>query len=167
MSPFSRQLRVVHDQPAGEQADSPTLRIAFATSDKQRVDEHFGSCTCLQILAVSARHHQLDTLCTFTVGPNGHDDGKLLARLVALDGCDAVYCLAIGPSAIRQLIGAGIQPVRLEQPATIAILVAELQQQLRGSPSGWLARTLALKGRSQENRLQALAADGWQEQDNF
>lgn len=162
MSPFSRQLRVVHEPPQG-----PTLRIAFATSDKLKVDEHFGSCSCLQILAVSAHHQQLDTLCTFTLGANGHDDGKLLARLVALDGCDAVYCLAIGPSAIRQLIGAGIQPVRLEQSTTIAILVAELQQQLRGSPSGWLARALAQKGRSQDNRLHALAADGWQEQDNL
>ena len=167
MSPFSRQLRVVHEPAANEQADTPTLRIAFATSDKHKVDEHFGSCSCLQILAVSAHHQQLDTLCTFSLGPNGHDDGKLLTRLVALDGCAAVYCLAIGPSAIRQLISAGIQPVRLEQPATIAILVAELQQQLRGSPSGWLARVLALKGRNQGDRLHALAADGWQEQDNL
>lgn len=39
---------------------------------------------------------------------------KLAQKIAALAGCAAVYCLAVGGSAIRQLLAAGIQPIRLD-----------------------------------------------------
>lgn len=159
MSPVQRQLAVVDQHQPGN-----GLLIAFASVDRQQVDQHFGSSRGFVIHRLELNGgHYLHSVCQFDAAPHGHDDDKLRVRLAALAGCAAVYCLAVGPSAIRQLLTMGVQPLRLDQPTAITSLLDELQSDLRSGPRGWLARVLANRSASDGDRFQQMAHEQWQE----
>src|ERR1035437_9691680 len=68
---------------------------------------------------------------------DGHE-GKLAAKVELLDGCAAVYCNAVGASAIQQLLAKGIQPMRVDEGAAIDGLLSCLQMQ--SEPPLWLVK---------------------------
>ena len=64
--------------PEGKQ-----VRIAFATSDNDLVNQHFGSATQFSIYSLSAQSCQLTALIEFTQTPAGHNEDKLTRRVDA------------------------------------------------------------------------------------
>ena len=87
------------------------LKIAFATTDMETVNQHFGSAKSFAIYAVNMDDAQLLEAAQFgELSQDGNED-KLSVKLDLLSGCAAVYCQAVGGSAINQLIAKGIQPV--------------------------------------------------------
>ncbi len=89
------------------------IRVAFASSDRQRVDQHFGAAVAFVIHAIDSHRSRLVEVVQF--GPL-HQDGnedKLSVKIAALEGCAAVYCEAIGTSAVNQLRVAGVQPLKV------------------------------------------------------
>ena len=106
-----------------------TLKVAFATTDRKHVNQHFGSASAFVIYAVTPAQAGLLGVAQFDdLLQDGHED-KLAAKLELLQGCDAVYCQAVGGSAIRQLLQRGIQPLRVEEGVAIDHLLGELQQE--------------------------------------
>ena len=155
---MQRQLRVMAlDKP---KANGTLLKVAFATSDLKRVDQHFGSAERFAIYQVEPRHATLLSVAEFGSLTQDGNEGKLLEKFVVLDGCQAVYCLAIGPSAVRQLLALGVQPVRVQSGTTVAHTLDDLQTQLRDGPTGWVARALQQKAK-RPDRFDALADGGW------
>lgn len=142
--PFERHLGVVDNQ-----TKPAKLKIAFASSDHQHVDQHFGHSHSFVIYSIDEQHHaHLLELVTFDghaktvqAPTQQHDNNKLMRKLVTLDDCDAVYCIACGPSAIRQLLEQSIQPVKVDIGTPIKYLLHHLIEQMQ-QPSGWLARAL-------------------------
>jgi nitrogen fixation protein NifX len=96
------------------------------------------------------------------LGMDGNED-KLAAKIAALEGCIAVYCQAVGASAVNQLRARGIQPVKVEGGAAIIDLIAALQEELRAGPSAWLARALEARQPRDASRFDAMAEEGWSE----
>lgn len=144
---------------------TPVLKAAFATSDRHRIDQHFGTAASLLIYAVSPEEATMVEFAQFgELDRDGHED-KLAAKLAVLGGCAVVYCEAVGGSAIQQLLAIGVQPVRVEPGAAIAPLLAQLQASLRGdSAPAWLSRVLARqRGADRTDRFAAMEAEGWQE----
>lgn len=140
------------------------LRVAFATSDMRAVDQHFGAAEAFAIYAVEPGRATLVEATQF--GPldrDGNED-KLAAKIAALAGCAAVYCQAVGTSAINQLRAAGIQPVKVQPGAAVADLIDALQAELRAGPSAWLARAIRQQQRAGDGaRFDEMEADGWRE----
>lgn len=139
--------------------------VAFASSDRRTVDQHFGSTKALAIYCISAERSQLLSIAEFGDIHQDGDDGKLIAKLERLEGCIAVYCRACGAAAIQHLLALGVQPVRVDEGTRIALLLNDLRQQLRDTPHGWLKT--ALKRQQQQanpQRFFDLADDeNWQE----
>jgi len=159
---LQRHLRIL---PGRTEAPAmlPTLKVAFATSDRKHVDQHFGSASAFVIYAVTPEQAVLLEVAQFeNLLQDSHED-KLAAKLALLEGCAAVYCQAVGGSAIRQLLQRSIQPLRVEEGAVIDHLLGELQQEWRTGGSGWLAK--AAQGRPADGlyRFAAMEAEGWQE----
>lgn len=155
---MQRQLRVLAlDRP---KADSPVLKVAFATSDLKRVDQHFGSAERFAVYQVEPKHATLLSVTEFGSLNQDGNEGKLLEKFVILDGCQAVYCLAVGPSAVRQLLALGVQPLKVPTGTTINHTLDDLQAQLRDGPTGWLARALQQKAK-RPDRFDSLAEGGW------
>ena len=154
-----RSMRIV--EPAGIPM-ATALKIAFCTDDMQSVNQHFGSARTFTIYAVNPEHHELLEVAEFEkLAQDGNED-KLVNKIALLDGCAAVYCEAVGASAIRQLMAAGIQPVKVERGSAIRELLDDVQTELRTGPSAWVARALARQGGGAEKFARMEAAD-WEE----
>ena len=133
-----RHLRLV--KPT-EEADM-TVKIAFATSDRKAVNQHFGAAEAFAIYEVSENDAKLIEVAEFMeTAMDGHE-GKLAAKVELLGDCAAVYCNAAGASAIQQLLAGGIQPMRVDEGSAIEELLCGLQKNLVEEPPVWLAKHL-------------------------
>jgi nitrogen fixation protein NifX len=135
-----------------------TVKIAFATSDRRAVDQHFGAAGAFAIYELGESASRLIEVAEFIeTAMDGHE-GKLAAKVELLGDCAAVYCNAAGASAIQQLLAASIQPMRVDEGTLIDELLSGLQKNMANDPPVWLAKHL----RKQSGR--AFADDEeWQE----
>lgn len=159
---MERQLRVVEDEAETEMAADAVVRVAFATSDLRHIDQHFGSAERFAIYEVDGEHARLIEVSEFGAQKQDGNENKLLEKFVLVEGCAAVYSLAVGPSAVRQLMGIGIQPIRVPEHTMITALLSELQHELHEGPTGWLARALQAKDK-ESDRFDEMAEEEWQE----
>jgi len=157
-----RHLKLVSDE--GATAPRPTLRLAFASSDRKTVNQHFGAARAFVIYDISAEGFQLAEVVEFS-GQSTMQDGheaKLEAKIQLLDGCCAVYCNAVGASAIRQLLAVGIQPVKVDVESDMEEHLRELLGLWEVQPPVWLQRSLRQSRRSDDDhRFAVMAREGW------
>lgn len=154
----TRQLRVLDDNQS-----ATLMKVAFASSDRKVVDQHFGSACSFVIYGVDMDQVQLLTVSEFAeISPDDTED-KLAGKLALLEGCIAVYCRACGASAVRQLLEMGVQPVKVTEGARIESLIESLQQELREGPSSWLAKAIQRGRMMADGKFDAMDAEGWLE----
>ena len=135
------------------------VKIAFATSDRRAVNQHFGAAESFAIYEVAEDGTRLIEVAEFIeTAMDGHD-GKLAAKVALLGDCAAAYCNAVGASAIQQLLAAGIQPMRVDEGTSIDELLCGVQKSLVGEPPAWLAKHL----RKQGGAADFAADEEWQE----
>lgn len=159
---IERRLRVLTCGAEAMQTDT-AVRVAFATSDMRHVDQHFGAAESFAIYAVDPFQANLVEATQFgSLAMDGNED-KLAAKIAALSGCIAIYCQAVGASAINQLLAQGIHPVKVGPGAPVANLIAALQEELRAGPSAWLARAIENQQPKDGRRFDAMEAEGWGE----
>lgn len=138
-----------------------TIKVAFASSDHRRVNQHFGAARAFAVFAVGAESKAMLEVVDFLETTPAENEGRLAAKIALLESCAAVYCQEIGASAIRRLLASGIQPVKVPAGTPIDELVAQLQEAWRAGPTGWLAK--AVRKDSGDSRFATMAAEGWQE----
>ena len=156
-----RHLRLV---TSIEEMPPMTVRIAFATSDRKQVDQHFGAAEAFAIYELSDGEAKLVELAQFTdsdVAMDGHE-GKLASKIALLEGAAAVYCNAVGASAVKQLLAAGIQPMKVEEGTSIDELLNGLNASMASDPPAWMAKYLKQPG-DDSQRFAAMEAEGWSE----
>jgi nitrogen fixation protein NifX len=139
------------------------LKIAFATSDMQTVNQHFGSAKSFAVYAVNIDGFELLEAAQFGILAQDGNEDKLSVKIDLLEGCAAVYCQAIGASAINQLIAKGIQPVKVHEGSLIKDLIADLQNELIAGPSSWLAKAINKYKNPGPERFKAMEDEGWDE----
>lgn len=159
---MQRHLRVV-GRGTDDECAATGLRVAFATTDMKHVDQHFGSARSFAIYAVDPERASMLEAAEFGKLDQDGDEDKLAAKIQMLNGCAAVYCLAIGSSAVRQLVALNVQPVKVSEGASIAGLVKSLQDEMRAGPSAWLAKAIQRQSRPDMNRFDAMESEGWDE----
>lgn len=157
-----RRLRILNCCSKAKRMET-TVKVAFATSDLKQVDQHFGAAESFAIYAIDQNTANLIEVVQF--GPldmDGNED-KLTAKINALDGCIAVYCQAIGASAVNQLRPKGIQPVKVSAGTPLNQAIRSLQTEMREGPNAWLARAIENQQAGRESRFDAMEAEGWDE----
>lgn len=137
------------------------LRVAFATDDRAQVNQHFGASVGFAIYALDGERARLVELAEFCEESMDGNENKLPAKIEALAGCAAVYCLAVGGSAVRQLIAHGVQPIRLEEETAIERLLADLRRAIREGGVAWVEKALCRD--KDAGRFDRMADEGWQE----
>ena len=135
------------------------LKVAFATDDRIAVNQHFGAAVGFAIYALDAEAAKLVQVVEFAVEAMDGNEDKLGAKIEALGGCAAVYCLAVGASAVRQLLAGGIQPMRLEGETAIDPLLGQLRAAIRDGGVPWIDKLV----RRDASRFDRMAEEGWQE----
>lgn len=139
------------------------LKIAFATNNRERVNQHFGTAESFAIYEVNERGSALVAISEF---PEEHRDGhedKLQAKVDFLEECAAVFVMAIGASAIKLLITRGIQPVRIAENSPIEPLLTEISTAMRMGGIPWVERAVAKTRLNKDSaRFTRMEDEGWQ-----
>lgn len=143
-------------------APASTLKVAFASAGRQRVDQHFGAAESFLVYEVSPEQATLTGVGEFRPESMDGNEDKLAARVAFLTGCSAVFVLAVGASAIQQLLAQGIQPVRVDGERDIDTLLADLGNAIRDGGVPWIDRALAARRKADNaDRFRQMEAEGW------
>ncbi|HEX7508357.1 MAG TPA: nitrogen fixation protein NifX [Polyangia bacterium] len=125
------------------------MKVAFTSSDGERINEHFGSSTAFFLWDIEPTQ----AMCVGKVDwPEESDDGKagedrITARATALQGCSIVCTLQIGGPAAAKLVARHIHPMKTQVETPVSEMVGKLQHVLRGDLPPWLAKTLGVAPR--------------------
>lgn len=159
---MTRQLKLVGNDDSDD-GDATAIKVAFATTDRRHVNQHFGAAKGFAIYRVSASGYELLEVAQFgRLDMDGNED-KLGVKIEALAGCLAVYCQAIGASAISKLRAQGIQPIKVAPESLVSSQLHALRRELRDGPSAWLKRAIEQRSPRSESRFDAMAAEAWEE----
>ncbi len=138
------------------------LKVAFASTDRRRVNQHFGAAEGFSIYEVTPDKATLVGVGEFAEEAMDGNEDKLGAKVDFLAGCHAVYVMAIGASAIKKLLAQGIQPIRVDAVDDIDSLLGEISQAMREGGVSWIDRALAAQAKAQGDRFAAMDAEGWE-----
>ncbi len=140
------------------------LKVAFASNDRTTVNQHFGAAEGFAIYAMDGERAQLVQLAEFPPESMDGNENKLPAKIAALSGCVAVYCLAAGASAVKQLLASGIQPIRLDDEEAIDPLLKHISLAIREGGIPWVEKAIRKEQQSKDAaRFDRMATQDWEE----
>jgi len=123
-----------------------SMKVAFASTDKIHIDEHFGQAEVFYLWEVGPETAAFCGVVQVKAESEaGHSDDKIEARSSALSDCALVYVAEIGGPAAARLVAKKIHPVKSREQEPIAAVIEKLQEVLRNNPPPWLKKAM-LKG---------------------
>jgi len=117
------------------------MKVAFASTDKVHVDEHFGQAEEFYIWEVGPEQAEFSGVLQVTAEAGDIDD-KIEARSAALTDCALVYVAQIGGPAAARLVAKKIHPIKSREQEPITAVVEKLQEVLRNNPPPWLRKAM-------------------------
>ncbi len=122
------------------------MKVAFASTDKIHVDEHFGRAEQFYIWEVGPEAAAFAGVVQ--VRQEGDDEAdRIEARCAGLGDCALVYVAQIGGPAAARLVQKKIHPIKSKEQEPITDVVEKLQEVLRGSPPPWLRKAMLKRER--------------------
>lgn len=139
------------------------IKVAFASTDRRRVNQHFGAAEGFVVYEISSDKATLVGVAEFAEEAMDGNEDKLTAKVDFLAGCAAVYVMAIGASAIKKLMTKGIQPIRVNEIDAVDELLVEISSAMREGGVAWIDRALAAQAKQETaDRFAAMDAEGWE-----
>lgn len=139
------------------------IKVAFASTDRQRVNQHFGAAEGFAVYEVTPDKATLVGVAEFAEEAMDGNEDKLAAKVDFLDGCAAVYVMAIGASAIKKLMAKGIQPIRINEVDAVDDLLGEISKAMTEGGVAWIDRAIAAQTKAKsEDRFASMEEEGWQ-----
>lgn len=153
----SRRLQLVWSIKREPQA---VLRVAFASTDRVRVNQHFGAAEGFVIYEITPDKATLVGVAEFAEEAMDGNEDKLAAKVDFLDGCAAVYVMAIGASAIKKLMAKGIQPIRIAEVDAVDDLLTDISRAIGDGGVAWIDRAVAAQTKAAD-RFAGMEDEGW------
>ena len=144
-------------------ADENLLMVAFASSDGECVNQHFGSAQGFHVYGVNGGEATLMATKSFPKEKKDGNEDKLKPKLAWLNGCYLVYVGSVGGSATKQLIMLGAHPIVVKGGPDIEEIIEELQGELNGTMSPMLERVIRQKTGKGDDRFDEMEDEGWEE----
>lgn len=138
------------------------IKVAFATTDRLRVNQHFGAAEAFAIYEVTPERAMLVGVGEFAEEAMDGNEDKLIAKVDFLEGCAAVYVMAIGASAIKKLMAKGIQPIRTNEIDAVDELLGEISKAMNEGGVAWVDRAVAVQAKKTADRFANMEEEGWQ-----
>ena len=139
------------------------IKVAFASTDRLRVNQHFGAAEGFAIYEVTPDKATLVGIGEFAEESMDGNEDKLIAKVDFLEGCAAVYVMAIGASAIKKLMAKGIQPIRINEVDAVDDLLGEISKAMTDGGVAWIDRAIAAQAKAKaEDRFANMEEEGWQ-----
>ena len=139
------------------------IKVAFASTDRTRVNQHFGAAEGFAVYEVTPDKATLVGVAEFAEEAMDGNEDKLGAKVDFLEGCAAVYVMAIGASAIKKLMAKGVQPIRINEIDTVDDLLAEISKAMSEGGVAWIDRAMAAQTNAKaEDRFASMEEEGWE-----
>lgn len=142
------------------ESQDPFTKVAFATSDGEHVNQHFGSARQFRVYSLSAESASELSGQAFAAQAEDGNEDKLVVKLAWLKDYDAVVCAQVGQSAAQQLLRQGVQPIAVSGAPLISEVILKLQSEI-ASGAAWTRRIR--KPARATSQLAELAAGDWNE----
>ncbi len=120
------------------------MKVAFASTDKVHIDEHFGKAEEFYIWDIGPEEAAFSGIVQLKA-EEGYIDDKIEARTAVLADCALVYVGEIGGPAAARLVQKKIHPIKSKEHEPITAVVEKLQEVLKGNPPPWLRKAM-MKG---------------------
>jgi nitrogen fixation protein NifX len=123
------------------------MKIAFCTTDMERVDQHFGRADKVAIYSIDDKEYSLAEVREFVPVDPANSDHKVdtETKAQALNDCAILYVAEIGGPAAAHVIKNRIHPVKVSEPVLISEVLDNLKETLSKNPAPWLKKAM-LKG---------------------
>lgn len=117
------------------------MKVAFASTDKVNVDEHFGHAEEFVIWEIGPDAAEFIGMVQVDQSQKYIDD-KIAARSAALKDVAIVCVYEIGGPAAARLVQDKIHPIKAKNGESIQEMVDKLQDVLQGSPPPWMRKAM-------------------------
>jgi nitrogen fixation protein NifX len=128
------------------------MKVAFATTDGNNVDEHFGRAGMFAIYEYSEDKFRFVEIRKFADGMDKSvvdtkDSGPLHDKAVQskvdrLADCKLIYLTEIGGPSAARLVKKGIMPMKVKGPLSIESALGQLGEMIKKSPPPWLRKAM-------------------------
>lgn len=115
------------------------MKIAFASSSGEFIDQHFGWSKLFYLYSVSKNSAEFLKVIDSSMELEGEKE-KLNYKIDTIKEADIMYCTQIGPTASKIIQSSGVYPVRASEGEKIADAILKLQDMLKDAPAPWLLR---------------------------
>jgi nitrogen fixation protein NifX len=115
-----------------------TLKVAFATTNLEDIDAHFGSTKQFYVYEISKNDFVASKIIQIT-------EKNTDATVKSLEGIDIVYFSDIGPAAAAKIINSGIFPIKYKDVVTIEEEVMKIQNMLGSNPPPFIKKIIEKK----------------------
>ncbi|MFO7832423.1 MAG: nitrogen fixation protein NifX [Desulfuromonadaceae bacterium] len=117
------------------------MKVAFASTDKIHIDEHFGRAAAFYLWDIGPESVEFSGIVQVDTAGDDEAD-RIEARCSSLADCALVYVAEIGGPAAARLVAKRIHPIKSKDRAPIAETATNLQQVLQGNPPPWLRKAM-------------------------
>jgi len=117
------------------------MKVAFTSTDGERVDQHFGAAGHFYVWEVGPDRAQFVSKVSALTSA-GDEEDRTSARASAIAGCTIVYTMQIGGPAAAKLVARRIHPMKTQTEVPVSEVVGKLQEVLRGNPPPWLRKAI-------------------------
>ena len=117
------------------------MRVAFTSTDGERIDQHFGMTSRFDVWEIGPERAEfVEQVSAITTSDDEED--RISARANAIAGCTIVYTMQIGGPAAAKLVARRIHPMKTQEEVPVSEIVGKLQAVLKGTPPPWLRKAL-------------------------
>jgi nitrogen fixation protein NifX len=128
------------------------MKVAFATTDGTKVDEHFGRAGMFAVYEVKEAEYRFVEMRKFADGRDRaieetkgagqlHED-LVQKKVESLGDCKIIYLTEIGGPSAARLVKKGIMPVKVKETVTIEESLLRLSETIKKSPPPWLRKAI-------------------------
>jgi nitrogen fixation protein NifX len=135
---MARHLRLI----AGTGKREIFMKVAFASTDKIHIDEHFGRAEVFYLWDIGPESAEFSGIVQMDTDSEEDEADRIESRCSNLSDCALVYVAEIGGPAAARLVAKKIHPIKSKEHAPIAETAEKLQQVLQGNPPPWLQKAM-------------------------
>lgn len=120
------------------------MKVAFATSDMEWIDAHFGKTGQFAIYEVSKDGFEMSELLKINDEEltGKQDKNDQIAQIIAAKGVKILYLASIGPTAAAKVVKNRIHPLKVTEDTKIGDACDRLVTMLQGTPPPWIKRII-------------------------
>lgn len=137
--------KVMPASSAYQEGELPnSVRIACASDDAIHANGQFATCAWFMVYQVNAEQVRLIDIRHTEIPEGVWIQDKLSYRAERIQDCKVLYVTSVGGPAVAKIVRLGIHPIKLDQPQSLADILAELQAVIADSPPPWLAKAMGV-----------------------